>query len=188
MSSSPTTSLPHMLRESMNILFYFWLPIYVLLSCVSWPFPNPLPWSSVGFPSAGRTLGMFEILSLVSSTVCLLNHLYRSLPDIVPLPTELRRCTPNGEPCTSPPPTPAIFRASHLMATNPHPSSAASSHKGAIACSPPLSSSPVSTGHAFTSTYSLRFRAGANDNTSCPCSTPGAPESHMARHVILDCR
>ena len=45
----------------------------------------------------------------------------------------------------------------------------------------------LATGHAFTADYSLRFRAGADDNTRCPCSTSFIEESHTARHVILDC-
>src|ERR1700730_13965108 len=45
----------------------------------------------------------------------------------------------------------------------------------------------VSTGHAFTSSYSLQFRPGAGDNTACPCSTPLREVPHTAAHVILDC-
>jgi hypothetical protein len=47
----------------------------------------------------------------------------------------------------------------------------------------------LTTGHAFTSTYSLRFRPSANDNTTCQCSdTKSHRESHSARHVILYCK
>jgi len=45
----------------------------------------------------------------------------------------------------------------------------------------------LTTGHAFTSTYSKRFRPTAGDNTTSLCSSHNHHESHTARHVILHC-
>ncbi|KAI0276935.1 hypothetical protein BC826DRAFT_1113986 [Russula brevipes] len=45
----------------------------------------------------------------------------------------------------------------------------------------------LTTGHAFTSDYSTRFRPTAGDNTLCPCSTPLRPQAHTARHVVEGC-
>jgi hypothetical protein len=45
----------------------------------------------------------------------------------------------------------------------------------------------ITTGHAFMGTYSCRFRPHANDTIHCPCSQPGAPVIHSARHIILHC-
>jgi hypothetical protein len=121
--------------------------------------------------------------------------LVNSLPPQPPVPVPPR----HGPPPNRTEEMHAEWRASYVPSTD-------SSH---VSCQPPDGNRPppfirgilargsrrlfsaavqLSTGHAFTSTYSLRFRAGAGDNTSCPCSTPGAPESHTARHVILDCR
>jgi hypothetical protein len=45
----------------------------------------------------------------------------------------------------------------------------------------------LSTGHAFTSTYSNRFCPLSDNNTTCPCSSPNDRIQHSGKHVILRC-
>ena len=82
-------------------------------------------------------------------------------------------------------------------------------HSSAIACQPPDNGQPVAairgaikshsrlitstiirlaTGHCFDATYSQRFRPGADDPLTCPCSHSSTrPHLHTRHHVLFQC-
>ena len=45
----------------------------------------------------------------------------------------------------------------------------------------------IATGHCFDAEYSARFRPSADDNTTCPCSTPLHTHLHTRHHVLFKC-
>ena len=82
------------------------------------------------------------------------------------------------------------------------------SHPAALACQTPDNGKPVdaikgsltahsriitsaipqlATGHCFDAEYSARFRPSADDNTTCPCSTPSRTHLHTRHHVLFKC-
>jgi hypothetical protein len=82
------------------------------------------------------------------------------------------------------------------------------SHPAAIACQTPDNGKPVdairgslaahsrivtsaipqlATGHCFDADYSARFRPTADDNITCPCSTPSRTHLHTRHHVLFKC-
>jgi hypothetical protein len=81
-------------------------------------------------------------------------------------------------------------------------------HPSALACQTPNNGKPVdaiegsltahsrivtsaisqlATGHCFDADYSARFRPSADDNTTCPCSTPFRTHLHTRHHVLFKC-
>jgi hypothetical protein len=45
----------------------------------------------------------------------------------------------------------------------------------------------IATGHCFDADYSARFRPSADDNITCPCSTPSHAHLHTRHHVLFKC-
>jgi hypothetical protein len=122
------------------VLFWLYLPAFVVLSAASWPFPIPPPWPSDGILYVGHTLGTFEMLSLVWSVALLLTLLlYPRLPIAEP------RCTPNGSPTIPRLPTPPPSPAALPTAINPLLLSEGSSPGATAASSLLLSRSPPDT-------------------------------------------
>jgi hypothetical protein len=136
-SSSPPTSLMGTSPWYALVLFWLYLPAFVILSVASWPYPIPPPWPSDGILYVGHMLGTFEMLSLIWSVALLLTSLlYLHLLINEP------KCMLSGSPIipclTTPPPSPAALP----MATNHLLSSTDSSPKVTADSSPLASNSP----------------------------------------------
>jgi hypothetical protein len=106
--SSPTALPMGTFPQYALVLFWLYLPAFVVLSAASWPFPIPPPWPSNGILYVGHMLGMFEMLSLIWSVALLFTLLL-----YLHLPTTRQKCTPSGSltiPCLpTPPPSPVVL-------------------------------------------------------------------------------
>jgi hypothetical protein len=77
------------------ILYWVYMPVFVLLSLLSWDSPTHPPWDYTGSPPIGPTLVICDMLSVVLTTTICLSALFLFLWIVG------RRCTMNGKLRTS---------------------------------------------------------------------------------------
>jgi hypothetical protein len=150
------------------ILYWVYMPVFVLLSQLSWDSPTHPPWDYTGSPPIGPTLVICDMLSVVLTTTICVFALLLFLWIVG------RRCMMNGKLRTSLLQDLAIPHATAPMATVHPPLSVVPSLEATDACSPPqfrsqpATASPLPTPFDFAQVPVIRLPAPAHTYRSVP--------------------